>query len=86
MTTRIDMEAAAVALASAAAARQLALPKNRSKGVPTETPAQLVRMAQDELDEVLHAMRSGRTPYEVESEIGDAVAVCALLLHKLRHG
>jgi hypothetical protein len=51
---------------------------NRSKGVPTETPERLLRLAQDEVDEALHAIRSGCGLSEVLSEIGDAGAYLAL--------
>jgi NTP pyrophosphatase (non-canonical NTP hydrolase) len=75
---RHDLETAAVLLVGKLAARQLGLPKNRAKGTPTETPAQLVRMAQDELDEVLHALRTGAPIGDVLAELGDAAAFIGL--------
>lgn len=51
---------------------------NAHKGVPTETPERLLRLAQDEIDEVLHAIRCGRGLAAVLSEIGDAAAYLAL--------
>lgn len=80
MTDRIKVERASVELLRDAAERMLSRPKNRAKGIPTETVVQLVRMAQDELDEVLEAVRNERGTDAVRAELGDAAAVVALAL------
>ncbi|NCZ71193.1 MAG: hypothetical protein EBY80_13735, partial [Actinobacteria bacterium] len=74
MTTRLDLETSALLLLTKSVQRQLALPRNRRKGVPTQDVATLLRMAQDEIDEALHALRSGRGDAAVLEEIGDAAA------------
>ena len=76
--TRTTLESAAVLLVGTLAKRQLALPKNRGKGCPSEPPEVLLRMAADEIDEVLHAIRTRRGTAAVLAEIGDAVALLGL--------
>lgn len=72
MTDRIDMEQSSLILGHEAGRRALA--RNRHKGIPRESVAQLIRMSQDEADEVLHALRAERGDDAVMYEIGDAIA------------
>lgn len=83
---RTDVETAAVLLVGTHAQRQLGLPKNRAKSIPTETTEQLVRMAQEELDEVLHAIRSRRGTDAVLAELGDAAAMIGLAMWRAMRG
>jgi len=62
------------------------LRSNRVKGLPVESVERLLRLAQSEIDEVLHALRSGRGLDAVLSEIGDAGAYLALAAWKAKEG
>lgn len=82
MIDRREVESIAVASLQRWAGRQLALPKNRLKGLPSESVATLIRMAQQELDEALHALRE-RGPDAVLEELGDAAATIGLAMWKV---
>lgn len=82
MTTRLELEVAATASVAEWTRRQLAQPKNRLKGLPSESVATLIRMAQQELDEALHALRE-RGPDAVLEELGDAAATIGLAMWKV---
>ncbi len=84
MTTRIDMEQAAATLLDVYVRR--VLKTNRHKPVATETPEQLLRLAADEIDEALHAMRTGRGTEAVLREIGDAGAYLGLAAYRYLRG
>lgn len=84
MTARIDMEQSALILGHEAARR--ALVRNRHKGIPNESVAQLIRMSQDEADEVLHALRADRGDDAVMDEIGDAIAYLYIAAWRVRGG
>lgn len=77
---RIDVEAAALLLLRVHAKRQLGLPKNRAKGVPTETLGELVNLADGELNEVRVAVRTGQPTHDILSELGDVAAFVGLAM------
>lgn len=78
MSARIDMETAALLLLGTTVQTQLARPKNRRKGVPGENVPQLLRLAEEEIGEALHAHRTGLGVRAVLAEIGDAGAYLAM--------
>ena len=80
MNERINVESIALVSLGTWARRQLGLPKNRAKLIPEESITQLIRMAQGELDEALHALRSGRGTTAVLEELGDAAAFVGLAM------
>lgn len=82
--TRETMGHEASALLVRCVRHVLSQPKNRAKGIPTESPEQLLRMAQDEIDEALHALRCGRGVMAALTEIGDAGAYLAMAAWRLR--
>lgn len=82
--TRLTMEHEAKAILAMCVRHVLSQPRNRAKGIPTETPEQLLRMAQDEIDEALHALRCGRGVMAALTEIGDAGAFLAMAAWMLR--
>lgn len=83
---RTQVETFAVASLQRWAGRQLALPKNRSKSIPTESVEQLIQMAIEELREALHARRAGLGLTAVLSELGDAAAFVGLAMWRAGRG
>jgi hypothetical protein len=83
---RIDIETTASATLAELVRQQLAVPKNRRKGIPTEDVPQLLRMAADEIDEALHAHRCGLGLAAVLAEIGDAGAFLAMAAWRAGRG
>lgn len=75
MTTRLDFEQSAATLLDIYVRKVLR--RNGAKPVPDQTVEQLLRLATDEIDEALHAIRSGRGTEAVLCEIGDAGAYLA---------
>lgn len=81
MTRPVDL---AVRLLAATATERLCAAKNVAKGpwdaMPPET---LLRMAQDEIDEALHALRTGKSRADVLQEIGDVGAFVAMAAERV---
>lgn len=73
--SRIDFEQSAATLLDVYVRKVLRL--NGRKPVPSESTEQLLRLASDEIDEALHAIRTGRGTEAVLREIGDAGAYLA---------
>ncbi len=81
---RLVAEREAAEAARDLASRQLALPKNRAKGVPTESARELLKMAVVECYEALDAMDEQAGDDRILAEIGDAVAFLGLAAWKVR--
>lgn len=84
MSARLDMEQSAATLLDVYVRR--VLKANRWKGTPTQTVEQLLRLAADEIDEALHAIRTGRGTEAVLREIGDAGAYLAFAAYQYLRG
>ncbi len=76
--TREDVESIAVLAVGTLAKRQLAAPKNRSKGVPAESARELLMLALVEVGEALDALERGAPDDEVLDELGDVGAFVGL--------
>lgn len=85
MTSRLDMEAAALLLLGTWARRVMVRAKNRAKGVAGESVCVLIGLAHAELDEAAQAIADGEDMETIAAELGDAAAYIGIALWRLYH-
>ena len=80
---RIDCESSSLLLLSTWARKVMMRPKNRAKGVPTQSILELLRMAWHELSEARWAISDDAPTDDILAELGDAAAIISFAMREV---
>lgn len=80
---RIDCESSSLLLLSTWARKVMMRPKNRAKGVPTQSILELLRMAWHELSEARWAITDDAPTDDILAELGDAAAIISFAMREI---
>lgn len=80
---RLDFESSSLLLLSTWARKVMMRPKNRAKGVPTQSILELLRMAWHELSEARWAITDDAPTDDILAELGDAAAIISFAMREI---
>jgi len=80
---RIDCESSSILLLSTWARKVMMRPKNRAKGVPTQSILELLRMAWHELSEARWAITDDAPTDDILAELGEAAACISFAMREV---